>query len=145
MAQKVAFFAPPRRVFDRKTCWLCQDRLRTETQRDKIMREARIWGASWLFHQDEHIKKSNTSKNRPSIYLCRNFIMAGSGTSTYPIDHDDCSSSYHDHHNVLLFGPTKQWCDAFPLPLIGQSRSIFIGNLGPFGICFGGIIMAKNA
>jgi hypothetical protein len=70
--------------------------------------------------------------------------MAGSGTSTYPIDHDDCSSSYHDHHNVLLFGPTKQWCDAFPLPLIGQSRSIFIGNSGLFGICFGGI-MAKNA
>lgn len=39
----------------------------------------------------------------------RNFIMAGTGTSTYPIDHDDCSANYNDHHNVLLFGPAKQW------------------------------------
>jgi hypothetical protein len=39
----------------------------------------------------------------------QNFIMAGSGVSTYPIDHDDCSARYHDHHNVLLFGPAKQW------------------------------------
>ena len=41
--------------------------------------------------------------------IARNFIMAGTGESTYPIDHDDCSSFYHDHHNVLLFGGAKQW------------------------------------
>lgn len=42
---------------------------------------------------------------------------AGGGDSTkgmvrggeYPIDHDDGSSEYHDHHNVLMFGPAKQW------------------------------------
>jgi hypothetical protein len=41
--------------------------------------------------------------------IARNFIMAGTGESTYPIDHDDCSACYYDHHNVLLFGPAKQW------------------------------------
>ena len=29
--------------------------------------------------------------------ITRNFIMAGTGESTYPIDHDDCSAHYHDH------------------------------------------------
>jgi hypothetical protein len=37
-----------------------------------------------------------------------NMILAGYG-GTFPLDHDDGSSNYHDHHNVLLYGPAKNW------------------------------------
>ena len=47
--------------------------------------------------------------NQTVNLIHHNLIMAGTGASTFPLDHDDGSASYHDHHNALFFGPTKQW------------------------------------
>lgn len=68
------------------------------------------WNRQAYLTLDPRTGTSRTSVNEVTDNVIqRNFIMAGTGTSTYPIDHDDCSASYHDHHNVLLFGPAKQW------------------------------------
>ena len=39
--------------------------------------------------------------------ITRNFIMAGSGTSTYPIDHDDCSSYCKISSNLEIYDRTS--------------------------------------
>jgi hypothetical protein len=38
-----------------------------------------------------------------------NFIIAGNDGAWFPIDHDDGSASYFDHHNFLLYGGHKNY------------------------------------
>ena len=37
----------------------------------------------------------------------RHNIMWNNYHSTWPIDHDDGSCYYHDHHNFLIYGGAK--------------------------------------
>jgi len=65
------------------------------------------WNRQAYLTLDPETGKPTVNQTENEIH--RNFIMAGTGTATFPIDHDDGSSTYHDHHNALFFGPAKQW------------------------------------
>ena len=52
---------------------------------------------------------SAPSCNYSTTEIHRNFIMAGNDGAWFPIDHDDGSAEYFDHHNFLLFGGHKNY------------------------------------
>eukprot|EP01046_Picozoa_sp_COSAG06_P034270 COSAG06_NODE_3578_length_5160_cov_13.296779_3_plen_284_part_00 len=68
------------------------------------------WDRNSYVSLDPATGKPRVNYSETSIH--HNLIIAGGMNGNggeFPIDHDDGSASYFDHHNVLCFGPAKQW------------------------------------
>lgn len=68
------------------------------------------WDRNSYVTLDPTTGKPRVNYSETSIH--HNLIVAGGMNGKggeFPIDHDDGSASYFDHHNVLCFGPAKQW------------------------------------